>query len=66
MAHGPTIAMAALPSAKASPLYFSWPASFSSYMVCQNAATFLPSSPAKVALPSSTSCLPPVSAANSG
>ena len=64
MAHGPTIAMAALPSAKESPLYFSRGASASSYMVRQNFATASPSAELNVGLPPTTSCLPPVSAAN--
>jgi hypothetical protein len=65
-AHGPTIAIAAVPSTNESPVYFSCDASFSVYSVRQNAATFLPSSEANCALPSATSCLPPDSAANSG
>ena len=63
MAHGPTIAMAALPSAKESPLYFSFCEYPSSYIVFQNSATAWPSGELNVALPSSTSCVPPVSAA---
>ena len=66
IAHGPTTAIAAVPSTNASPVYFSCDASLSAYIVRQKLATFLPSSDANVDLPSSTSCLPPVSAANSG
>ena len=51
--------MAALPSANESPLYFSFGASPSAYMVAQKSATALPLGSSKVALPSSTSCLPP-------
>src|SRR5450759_5535984 len=63
IAHGPTTAMAAFLSAKESPLYFSCGASFSAYIVRQKFATFLPASESKVALPSLTSCAPPLSAA---
>jgi len=60
------MAIAALPSANESPLYLSLGARPSSYRVFQNSATFWPSGELNVALPFSTSCLPSVSAMNSG
>src|ERR671930_826098 len=66
IAHGPTIAIAALPSAKESPLYVSFGDRPSEYIVAQKSATALPASLSNVAAPSSTSCEPPVSAAYSG
>src|ERR1700712_3321165 len=62
-AHGPTIAMAATPSAKASPAYASWPASLSLYMVDQNWATSRAAALSNVAFLLSISSLPPVCAA---
>src|SRR5665811_595608 len=66
IAHGPTTDMAAFFSAKESPVYASCGASLSAYIVRQKLATFLPASESKVALPSSTSCVPSLSAAYSG
>jgi len=57
-AHGPTVAIAAKPSAKASPVCSSRGASPSSYIVRQRFAAPKPSSEANVASPSSTSCFP--------
>ena len=58
--------MAAFSSTKASPVAVSLGARPSSYIVVQKVATALPVSSSKVALPSSSSCLPPLSAAYSG
>src|SRR3954463_4574774 len=66
MAHGPTIAIAALPSANESAAYFSFGAYPLAYIVAQKFMTALPAASLNVDFPFSTSCLPPDSGAESG
>src|ERR1700760_1383937 len=66
MAHGPTLAMAAVPSANESPVYASLPARFCAYNCCHKPVTARPASLSKVDFLSVTSCFPPLAAAYIG
>ena len=66
MAHGPTIAIAAVPSSERVAGVLLLRREPLAYIVPQKFATALPAGSLNVDLPSSTSCLPPDSAAYSG